>query len=108
MLGYVYRDLKPENILLRADGHIVLCDFDLAKRFVAVCDPTVVTRASAFRKPSYLGVDTRRCSGDQRTNSFVGTEEYIAPEVIRGKGHATSVDFWALGIFLYEMLVGVG
>ena len=40
-----------------------------------------------------------------RTNSFVGTEEYIAPEVIRGEGHTASVDWWTLGILFYEMLV---
>lgn len=41
-----------------------------------------------------------------RTNSFVGTEEYIAPEVIKGCGHTSAVDWWTLGILIYEMLVG--
>lgn len=40
-----------------------------------------------------------------RTNSFVGTEEYIAPEVIKGCGHSSAVDWWTLGILIYEMLV---
>jgi protein-serine/threonine kinase len=40
-----------------------------------------------------------------RTNSFVGTEEYIAPEVIKGCGHTSAVDWWTLGVLIYEMLV---
>ena len=52
-------------------------------------------------------VDTRSCIADFRTNSFVGTEEYIAPEVIKGCGHTSAVDWWTLGILVYEMIVRV-
>jgi len=49
-------------------------------------------------------VDTKVCTGDFRANSFVGTEEYIAPEVIRNTGHTSAVDWWTLGILIYEMI----
>ncbi|KNE59153.1 AGC/RSK protein kinase, variant [Allomyces macrogynus ATCC 38327] len=95
-----YRDLKPENILMHASGHIKLTDFDLSKR--------------ASRRPSFsTGFDGLNPNGNEwawangqpdtdayardfRTNSFVGTEEYLAPEVIRGEGHGVAVDWWTL------------
>ena len=51
-------------------------------------------------------IDTKSCINNFRTNSFVGTEEYIAPEVIKGCGHTSAVDWWTLGILIYEMLFG--
>ncbi|KAI7860564.1 kinase-like domain-containing protein, partial [Circinella umbellata] len=79
-LGILYRDLKPENVLLRADGHLVLTDFSLSK---------------------LLGND-----GLERTNTFCGTPEYLAPEVLLGEEYSYAVDFWSYGTILYEMIEG--
>lgn len=75
----IYRDLKPENILLGEDGYLKITDFGLSKQGVA--------------------------DGVQ-TNTFCGTPEYLAPEILLGKGHDKSVDWWSLGALLYEMLAG--
>ncbi|OMH79832.1 Serine/threonine-protein kinase ppk14, partial [Zancudomyces culisetae] len=102
--GFVYRDLKPENILLHETGHIMLTDFDLSKQSSPPGPPTIMKIGNMFT--SYMALDTRSCTAALRTNSFVGTEEYIAPEVIRGVGHTAAVDWWTLGILIFEMLFG--
>ncbi|XP_020823885.1 ribosomal protein S6 kinase alpha-4 isoform X1 [Phascolarctos cinereus] len=80
-LGIIYRDMKLENVLLDSEGHIVLTDFGLSKEFLS--------------------------EEKERTFSFCGTIEYMAPEIIRGKsGHGKSVDWWSLGILLFELLTG--
>lgn len=78
-LGVIYRDLKPENILVDNTGHVVLTDFGLAKDV----------------------------NPDEKTNTFCGTPEYLAPEIVTGKGHDKAVDWWSLGILLYELTVGI-
>ncbi|KAJ7507586.1 Pkinase-domain-containing protein [Mycena galericulata] len=101
LMGFIYRDLKPENILLHQSGHIMLSDFDLAKQSSDPGSMPVMIQSETNGVPL---VDTMSCTAHFRTNSFVGTEEYIAPEVIAAQGHTAAVDWWTLGILIYEMI----
>jgi serine/threonine protein kinase len=78
-INIIYRDLKPENIMLDTDGHVKITDFGLAKQ--------VTTKVP-------------------RTNSFCGTPEYLAPEIVEEVPYTAAVDWWALGILTYELLFG--
>ncbi|XP_027911055.1 phototropin-1-like isoform X1 [Vigna unguiculata] len=104
--GIIYRDLKPENVLLQSSGHVSLTDFDLS--CLTSCKPQLLVpsinekkKAQKSQQPPIFMAEPMRAS-----NSFVGTEEYIAPEIITGSGHTSAVDWWALGILLYEMFFG--
>jgi serine/threonine protein kinase len=77
--GVIYRDLKPDNVVIDGQGHALLTDFGLSK----------------------LGNDNTTSS-----NSFCGSVAYMAPEMIRRSGHGMAVDWYLLGVLLYEMLVG--
>ncbi|KZW03876.1 Pkinase-domain-containing protein [Exidia glandulosa HHB12029] len=102
LMGFIYRDLKPENILLHESGHIMLSDFDLAKQSsVPGGRPAKVSQILPNGAPL---IDTKSCTANVPARSFVGTEEYIAPEVMDRDGHTSAVDWWTLGILLYEMI----
>ncbi|KAH7100556.1 Pkinase-domain-containing protein [Auriculariales sp. MPI-PUGE-AT-0066] len=102
LMGFIYRDLKPENILLHESGHIMLSDFDLAKQSsVPGGRPAKVQQIMPNGAPL---IDTKTCTANVPARSFVGTEEYIAPEVMDRDGHTSAVDWWTLGILLYEMI----
>lgn len=78
--GVVYRDIKPENILIDSEGHVKLTDFGLSKSNLQ--------------------------NQNNMTDSFCGTTEYLAPEIIKDKQYGYSVDWYSLGLVMYEMLTG--
>ncbi|GAA0159753.1 hypothetical protein LIER_16459 [Lithospermum erythrorhizon] len=134
-LGIAYRDLKPENVMIQENGHLMLVDFDLSTKLTPKTSNNTSPIHKPPQKPKIANnkkskfVELFKCfsseilKGDivypadrdssssesnsmEKCNSFVGTEEYVSPEVIIGNGHDFAVDWWCLGVMMYEMLYG--
>jgi len=76
-MDIIYRDLKPENLLISYNGYIKFIDFGLAKKVT------------------------------DKTYTICGTPEYFAPEIVLNKGYSKPVDWWTLGVLVYEMMIGI-
>ena len=90
----IYRDLKPENILLDKDGHIKLVDFGLSK--ILNNERSISISGSSINEINYY----------IKAYTLCGTKDYLAPEILKGKGYEKVVDWFSLGSVMYEMLTG--
>ncbi|KAJ6248872.1 cell cycle protein kinase dbf2-related [Anaeramoeba flamelloides] len=94
--GFIHRDIKPENFLISSDGHLKLTDFGLSKNIFM----------DQKNWKSTIERMTREEMNKPKHYTLVGTPNYMSPEILSRQGYDNSVDFWALGCILYELLAG--
>ena len=109
--GIMHRDLKPENILLDADGHVCfLLEHPFFTFLSFAFKPcSCLTFCLAIPVSQVVLTDfglAKELEENERSNSMCGTVEYMAPEIILGKGHDKAADWWSVGVLIFEMLTG--
>merc|ERR1719361_2512571 len=125
-LGYVHRDLKPDNVLISNEGHIRLSDFGLAKSFQSSNDQQLGNWQQFVATLKQGDIEKMKKDDDKKQDekphrgkngkrekvdrkklySTVGTPDYIAIEVLYQKGYDKKVDWWSMGVIMFECLVG--
>ncbi|KAK0168186.1 hypothetical protein PV327_002012 [Microctonus hyperodae] len=103
-LGIIHRDLKPENILLDERMHILITDFGSAK--ILKDDPQMLLQQQSTNT-EVTDQDDQQQYQRERRNSFVGTAQYVSPELLTDKTASRSSDLWALGCIIYQMVSGL-